>query len=108
MAGKDDLKELIDGRQKYREDVLAGNFGAYGGFVTEHKYEEMLKGIQDPRNHFQVASVQQGLDLMAASERAVDIRNMKPADYRRAYSESHQGQSAYENSKLDRFSKGMI
>ena len=52
------------------------------------------------------AVYQQALDMMAASDRAVIVREMSHADYMEAYRSAQPFQERYERSRLERFENG--
>ena len=107
MGNKKDttFKKFLTGRKSYREGVEALTFPAYSKMVTLalHDTTKLMKLTSARTTSKQVAVQQHALDLIASSQRAVDIRNRTFMDYVKASRASRPMIDTYEASRLARY-----
>lgn len=110
MAKDTTLKKFIEAQAKYRKGVTGKTFESYEKVVTKDLSDpkplvETLKKAQSPQER---AVAQQAIDLMMASQRAVDMRKMGHADFMENYAAAAVFQDNYGKSRVERHDAGQF
>lgn len=108
MPQDNSLKELVDGRAKYREGVTGKTFQPFEKAAPSVDIDALTKTMQDDQSPARQAAAQNAVDFAQAHQRAVDMRKMTHKDYIDAYNASAASISNYERTRVARFTKGQV